>query len=807
MSLLSKGKNGKINTYIKLIIFEAHLLEYSKHLKNIFPYTISIQINQSQQKFISPIKKAHEIFNISRTKFEFLIKKKDRKVLIRINSYSKTDGLVKKKIASGLIELENFNNSNHNKIYKKWYYLKNNNYQKIIKLLMNIELYNSDNIKNMKIINNNCKTSINIENNFDDKNLTINKPESINIHINSISNNNLNIITNNVYLPNFTLTSFNDSFFKENSINRTLDKNNNNTRNIFSNVLHEKKDLNTNKIYNSKTDDTQYSLINTIIKELNHKFSEESKNINIQKEFLEKYKNEYNQKMKNITEERNKFQKEVKLIDNKRQMYENQYLDLILNYNEFKKNLFRNDIINDINKYEKDVLLNINNMMINDSNIIKMKGEQYFSKNEFNFDPILKKKYSKDITKKSICNNYFNNNKGYSFESNGKTNIEKENDINNENIMPSSSNLFLFQKKKQDIINFPESRRNSVLYQNLNKQKLISEYSKSLLNLVNDYNELYKSDDIQEKNKRNPYKKNILNIYDILNTKNNNKKNKAMKNNNKINNNDIGDKKNNLYISPGKNKIKRISINDENGFNLYYNLESKKNENKYKLVNSNIHNKSNIKFKRSIFEFNTDYSFKKNNNNHQIRYKRITSFLNHQKTENIFHYVNTNNNIKKHVKNNQVFKNVLNSKIYNNKSKQKPIKKEKINSVITLSNETFSINNSILGINSLIPKKRKSFETTCLVNYKSHVLNAKINQKKNQLKTFDKIKFNINTKKLSNNEINQVKNYTISRISDLKNEDKKNETKLTKNKNKNYFAKITKNKKNKNNNIFKNKNN
>ena len=392
-----------------MIIFEAHLLEYSKHLKNIFPYTISIQINQSQEKFISPIKNAHEIFNISRTKFEFLIKNKDRKVLIRINSFSKADGLVKKKIASGLIELENFNNSNHNKIYKKWYYLKNNNYQKIIKLLMSIELYNSDNSKNMNIINNNCKTSINIENNFDDKNLTINKPESINIHINSISNNNLNIITNNVYLPNFTLSSLNDSFFNENSINRTLVKNNN-SRNIFSNILYEKKDLNTNKIYNSKTDDTQYSLINTIIKELNHKFSEESKKINLQKEFLEKYKNEYNQKMKNITEERNKFQKEVKLIDNKRQMYENQYLDLILNYNEFKKNLFRNDIINDINKYEKDILLNINNMMINDSNKIKMKEEKYFSKNEFNFDPILKKKYSKDITKKSICNNYFNNN-------------------------------------------------------------------------------------------------------------------------------------------------------------------------------------------------------------------------------------------------------------------------------------------------------------------------------------------------------------------------------------------------------------
>ena len=151
MSLLSKGKNGKINTYIKLVIFEAHLLEYSKHLKNIFPYTISIQINQSQEKFISPIKKAHEIFNISRTKFEFLIKNKDRKVLIRINSFSKADGLVKKKIASGLIEFENFNNSNHNKIYKKWYYLKNNNYQKIIKLLMSIELYNSDKIKNMNI--------------------------------------------------------------------------------------------------------------------------------------------------------------------------------------------------------------------------------------------------------------------------------------------------------------------------------------------------------------------------------------------------------------------------------------------------------------------------------------------------------------------------------------------------------------------------------------------------------------------------------------------------------------------------------
>ena len=104
-------------TYLKLIIYEAHLLQKTEKIKNIFPYIISIQFNQNTEKLISPIKKANETFNISKSNFKYLIRNKDKKVLIRINCYTKAFFNIKKNFASGLIVLENLNNINNNEEY------------------------------------------------------------------------------------------------------------------------------------------------------------------------------------------------------------------------------------------------------------------------------------------------------------------------------------------------------------------------------------------------------------------------------------------------------------------------------------------------------------------------------------------------------------------------------------------------------------------------------------------------------------------------------------------------------------------
>ena len=88
----------------------------------------------------------------------------------------------------------------------------------------------------------------------------------------------------------------------------------------------------------------------------------------------------------------------------------------------------------------------------------------------------------------------------------------------------------------------------------------------------------------------------------------------------------------------------------------------------------------------------------------------ITKKIKSQKTENI----STNDivNFKKN-KNKQVIQNVINAKsknfIYNNKSIFS--KKEKYNSNITFNLEKPSLNNSIMGKNSLMSNKIKSFES------------------------------------------------------------------------------------------------
>ena len=77
-SLLSQRKNGKNITYLKLIIYEVRLLQNAKNIKNIFPYIISVQFNQSPEKIISPIKNAKEIFKISNTNFKYFIRDKEK---------------------------------------------------------------------------------------------------------------------------------------------------------------------------------------------------------------------------------------------------------------------------------------------------------------------------------------------------------------------------------------------------------------------------------------------------------------------------------------------------------------------------------------------------------------------------------------------------------------------------------------------------------------------------------------------------------------------------------------------------------
>ena len=511
MNLLSQKKFGKKdtnNTYIKLIIYESHLLANSKLTNNIFPYSISIQFNNSSEKIIPSIKNANEIFNISSTKFKYLINKSDKNVSLKINCFTKNSSKLKKNFASCVIKLENKRNIkklNNGSSLKKWYFLKNKDNKKILKLLLSINYYSLETISTHFYEKEN-KNQIYTESE-QDNNIIINNPDCINMHINSITNNNLNIITNNIYMTNLNISSL-DELLIEKINNNTIDKKRYKSKNFFTNILIKNKEQNENYLLQNNF----YSIIDNTLEKINPQFTKKSNCLVGKIENCENQNNIYN-KDKYIFEEKNKFLNKEKVIDKEKIIYKKKNPDLDIYDNEFKFNLYRDEILNEINTYEKDVLSNINNMILNN---LKLK--------EINLEKTIHNIY---LFKKnsSFCSNmYSENNKIISDI------IEKDNDINIGNYTPS---LFK-QNKKHGIINFLESKSNSPYSEKFAKEHFTTDYSRSTFNVEN---ELFMIDnETPEKNKKE-FKKGILNIDQIINNKN--KKNKFTKdktNYNKINN-------------------------------------------------------------------------------------------------------------------------------------------------------------------------------------------------------------------------------------------------------------------------------
>ena len=236
MSSLSGGTKEINTSYIHLILYQAQFCESTLNLKNIFPYGISIQFDNNQEKFIEPIENINEIFNSSQNDFKYFINNNKQKHLIKINCFTKSIFIIKKKFASVKIAV-NANNNNKKdkeKRVKKWYYLKNNNGEVIIKILLSIDIITIRNISN----NSNNKIFFQNENDLDN-NISINKPNNMNIHFNSISNNNLNGIPSSTYMSTSHYISSSNHSLKSSSTKT----NNSNLSNPNINNLNNKNNL------------------------------------------------------------------------------------------------------------------------------------------------------------------------------------------------------------------------------------------------------------------------------------------------------------------------------------------------------------------------------------------------------------------------------------------------------------------------------------------------------------------------------------------------------------------------------------
>ena len=837
MSSLSGGTKEVFTSYIKLIIYQSQLCENSLNIKNLFPYGISIQFDNNTETFFEPIKSINEIFNSSQNDLKYFITNKNQKHLIKINCYTKSIFIAKKKIASVKIAV-NTNSTNakndKEKRVKKWYYLKNKNGEVIIKLLLSIDILNISNI----LGNENNKIYLQNNENDLDSNISINKPNNINVHFNSISNNNLNgngigsttymstshyISSSNNSLKSSSTRTNNSNLSNQIISNQSNNLNNrtniSNNNNLLSSIIEKDDSMTINENENNEIfGEINTGLVNylqNLIKKNNQKLFERSKNLMQKKQFFGKEENNYFKSKKILDEKKNKLKNNIKILETQRQVYENNFIDLTENYREYEKKKYKLNIEIDLNAYEKDIIININNMYINQNNLDEMILEEKMAQTNFGQNIINKNLNLKD-NEKSVINNYYNS-KGYSFESNNYKNslclygnggnsnkilfnlmFDNKSIYNNNNhinIKPSPISFKFKEIDKELNVSMSNSKDNSYSSEKnkSNKKRLITDYSKSTLNILND---LYIFDDIPDiiRNKgsksNNIVQNNLALNFDESEIKKNNfkdiKKNKkVLQNNNKKNN------YNNYNLVSNRKKKRKIKINDDNENNLYYKMENKyytittttinKKSKIQKMVPKNGKNKKDISIKeidlkksyekslnsqnntinknsyKSIifnkkFDNNTNNSTINNENKMKNNKTILHKAVKNDNKNNIFHE-NINNK-----KNNRVFKNVF---ISNNKNN----KKEKIGSIITDNNK--SINDSLLGINSILPNKLISVDNNSR-NVKYIQFNTNPNFNKNIYKKINRNCINLQKKAEINKENNIINHFCYNNESNIK---------------------------------------
>ena len=849
MSSLSGGTKEVFTSYIKLIMYQSQLCDNSLNIKNIFPYGISIQFDNNPETFIEPIKNINEIFNSSQNDFKYFITNKTQKHLLKINCYTKSIFIIKKKFASVKIAV-NVNSINakndKEKRVKRWYYLKNKNGEVIIKLLLSIDILNISNIignDNNKIYLQNNDTDL-------DNNITINKPNNINVHFNSISNNNLNGngIGSTTYMSTSHYISSSNNSLKSSST-RTNNSNLSNPIINHSNTLNNKTTSNNNNLLSSiiEKDDSMtineneknekfgefstglVSYIQNLIKKNNQKLFVRAKNLIQKKQTLGKEENNYFKNKKYLEERNNKYKSNIKILDTQRQIYENNFIDSTESHQKHQKNIFKFDLENDLNSYEKDFIFNLNNIYINQNNLEEIILEEKMSKNNFE-QYITNKNLNLKENEKSVINNYYNS-KGYSFESNNYKNslylygnsgnsnkilfnimfdnksINNVNNNNNNNInihfniKPSPISFKFKEINKELSVSISNSDSHSSEKNRSNKKRLITDYSKSTLNILDD---LYIFDDIPDIVRNKASKSNnivqnnlALNIDEPEIKKNKYKNNK--KNNQVLQNNKKNPNYNNYNLISNKKKKIKIKISDDNENNSYYHLEDKY----HTITTTTINNKSknnkiitkkgNNKKDINIKDIDVKKSYEKslNSQNNTLNKNSYKSIIFKQKNDNISNdstikngnKIKNNKNIlqisiknekKNNIfheninnkKNNRVFKNII---ISNNKNIKK--EKEKISSIITDNNK--SINDSVMGINSILPEKLISIDNNSRnVKYIQYNTNPNLN-KKIKFKKKNKNFIHFQKKPYLNNENDIINHFFYNNESNPKNKNNK----------------------------------
>ena len=326
-----ENKDKGNESYIKLEIHECQICEY---MNVPLPYGLLISFNNNSDKYIESIKSEKEILKPPKNTFMYNLDKNDfnnKNLEFIITSYTTSIFIIKKNFASVKIPLK-INNINTKE--KTWYFLKDKNNNICIKLLISIEI-NISKEKNKA----NKTNNILYKNN---KTIDENKIKNINR-----ANTNNIINSHNTYLIS---TNYNSSYGNSllnltNNINNNINSNNNNNINISF-------PINLSPI--ALIGKSNSFFIDSKNKQMENNMKIINNNLN--------YKNSFKAK-----KEKEKSNDSLLINDNEFKFVEDNNSN-----NNNNKIKYRQEIINEINNYEKLYLLSMNNIYNMNNNLEKI---------------------------------------------------------------------------------------------------------------------------------------------------------------------------------------------------------------------------------------------------------------------------------------------------------------------------------------------------------------------------------------------------------------------------------------------------
>ena len=442
-------KNSKNN--IKITIYQIQLC---RNISDYIPYNISIKYNDSKEYETELIEIQNKKFINKSYNFNLFTFSRKQNHIITLTAFKRSLFVIKKTFSTLNIPININNNKNRQ---KQWFYMKDNNEEIILKILLSIEvdicLYQNN---SMNHLNRTYRGEISFDF-INQKN--INDSSFLNI---------TTINTNSIQSSNKSMIYLDENNIRKNKLqnNQLISILENESDNVTITYSDDDKSEN-------EENDLSINKINNIISQRADKILEDQKNHDNKIEELKKEDLSIIKKSNILSKENDKLKYNMRILEKSKRNYETK----IINHNEkilnFEKKLNRFNIEKELIDYNKEIFNNINSILILNTNEISIP-----KKNNI--------KYEKKVKKQKTKN----------------TNISINTDINNELITKNSKKLkkeYLTSKhlnstnftsiySNESIINKHHSPSSNNIYENRTRSKnQIKSHSKNSLDINNIY--------------------------------------------------------------------------------------------------------------------------------------------------------------------------------------------------------------------------------------------------------------------------------------------------------------------------------